>query len=75
MEEKSCIQGSVRKPDGERLLRSSSRRWENISINLKRNQIGKSGLERFGSGYEHVAGCCEHVNEPLGFVNCWEFLD
>jgi len=42
---------------------------------LKRNQIGKSGLERFGTGYGHVAGCCEHVNEPLGFVNCWEFLD
>jgi hypothetical protein len=75
MEEKRCIQGFVGKPDGKRLLGSSSRRWENISISLKRNQIEESGLERFGSGYGHVAGCYEHVNEPLGFVNCWEFLD
>jgi hypothetical protein len=52
----------VGKPDGKRPLGNSSRRWENISNNLKRNQIGKSGLERFGSGCGHVAGCGEHVN-------------
>jgi hypothetical protein len=25
-------------------------------------------------GNQWQAGCCEHGNEPLGFVNCWEVL-
>ena len=62
MEEKRCIQGFVGKPDGERPLGSSSSWWENISINLKRNQTGKSGLERFGLGYGHVAGAIDTVH-------------
>jgi hypothetical protein len=32
-------------------------------------------LDQSGSGYEHVAGCCECGNEPSGSIKCGEFLD
>jgi hypothetical protein len=34
-----------------------------------------SGLEASGSGYENVAGSCEHGNEPSGCINVGELLD
>jgi hypothetical protein len=33
------------------------------------------GLDRSGSGYQQVVGCCEHGNEPSGSTKCGEFLD
>jgi hypothetical protein len=33
------------------------------------------GLNRSGSGYGQVAGCCECGNEPLASVKCGEFSD
>jgi hypothetical protein len=31
-------------------------------------------MDACGSGYEQVVGSCEHGNEPLDSVKCWEFL-
>ena len=39
-----------------------------------RNRIGEHGIDACGSGYEQVAGCCEHGNESLDFVKCRGFL-
>ena len=33
------------------------------------------GLDRAGSGEGQMAGACECGNEPLGSINCGEFLD
>ena len=33
------------------------------------------GLDLSGSGQGEVAGCCEHGDEPSGYVNCGEFID
>jgi hypothetical protein len=33
------------------------------------------GLDRSGSEYKEVAGCCECGNEPSGSIKCGEFLD
>ena len=30
-------------------------------------------MEKSGSGYTAVAGCCDHGKEPSVFVNCREF--
>jgi len=32
-------------------------------------------LDRSGSRYGQFAECCEHANEPSGFVKCPEYLD
>jgi hypothetical protein len=32
-------------------------------------------LDWSGSGYGPVDASCEHGNEPLGFIKCWEFLE
>jgi hypothetical protein len=34
--------------------------------------IGWYGLARSGSEYGLVEGCCEHFDETLGSINCWE---
>jgi hypothetical protein len=34
--------------------------------------MGWYALDRSGSGYGPVEGSCEHGNEPLGSMNCWE---
>ena len=31
-------------------------------------------VDRSGSRYGRLAECCEHSNEPSGFVKCPEFL-
>jgi hypothetical protein len=36
--------------------------------------VGRGVLDSSGSGYVPVAGCCEHGNEPSGFVKGGEFL-
>jgi hypothetical protein len=33
------------------------------------------GLDRSGSGWRQVLGCCECGNEPSGSVKCGEFLE
>ena len=33
--------------------------------------MGGHGLDSSGPGQEHVMGCCEHGNEPLGSKKMW----
>jgi hypothetical protein len=35
---------------------------------------GGYGLNSFGSGHRAVVDSCEHTNEPLGSITCWEFV-
>ena len=37
--------------------------------------MGGHGLYSSSLGYRHLAGCCEHGNEPSGSIRCMEFLD
>jgi len=39
-----------------------------------RNRLGEHGIDACGSGYEQVAGSCEHGNEALDSVKCRGFL-
>jgi hypothetical protein len=36
--------------------------------------MGSCGLDSSGSGQRPGVGSCEHCNELLGSVKCWEFL-
>jgi hypothetical protein len=36
--------------------------------------MGSCALDASGSGWELVAGCCEHSNEPLGSINAGSFF-
>jgi hypothetical protein len=35
----------------------------------------ETGLDSCGSGWDPVAGCCEHGNDPSGYINGEEFLN
>ena len=37
---------------------------------MRRNELNLSVL-----GRGQVAGCCEHENEPFGFIQCREFFE
>jgi len=50
--------------DGRIILRWIFRKWD----------VGY-GLDRAGSGYEHVAGPCDWGNEPSGSIKYGDFLD
>jgi hypothetical protein len=43
----------------------------NIKIDL-RNLGWGYGIDSSGSGYRLVEGSCEHGNEPLDSIKCWE---
>jgi hypothetical protein len=49
--------------DGRIVIRWIFRKWD-----------GVHRLDCFGSGQGQVAGTCECGNEPLGSINCGEFL-
>jgi len=38
------------------------------------NRVGWHGLDEWGLGQGHVAGCCGCGNEPSGFLKCRNFL-
>jgi hypothetical protein len=46
-----------------------------LSENLKRNIVGRYGLDTSGPGKGPVVGCCEHGNEHSGSIKGEEFLD
>jgi hypothetical protein len=46
-----------------------------IILNWMLNIIKGYELNLSDSGHKKVAGCCEHVTEPLGSIKCREFLD
>ena len=65
----------VGKPEGKRPLGRPRRTWEdNIKVDLIEVGWGH-GLDRSGSGYGQVAGCCECGNEHSDCITCWKFLD
>jgi hypothetical protein len=66
----------VKKSEVKRPLGRTRRRWENnIKMDLHEVGCGGYGLNRAGSGYGQVTGCCECGNEPSGSIKCGEFLD
>jgi hypothetical protein len=50
--------------DGRIILRLIVRKWD-----------VEYGLDRAGSGLVQVVGTCESGKEPLGSIQCGEFLD
>jgi hypothetical protein len=64
----------VGKPEGTRPLRTLRRRREdNIRMDLR--EIGWEHVDWFHLSHDRVAGCCEHGNEPSGYIKGGEFLD
>jgi hypothetical protein len=39
------------------------------------DKIGWYRLDWPGSGQTPMKGSCEHCNEPLGSIKCWEILE
>ena len=65
----------VGKLERKRPLVRPRRRWkDNIKMDLQEVGFGGYGLDRAGSGWGQVAGTCECVNVPSGFIKCGEFL-
>jgi hypothetical protein len=72
-EEEKCIRGFGRKAEGRRSFCRHRRRKDIITIALS---YDGGGLPEFsGSGQEQVVSCCEHGNEPAGYIKCSEFRD
>jgi hypothetical protein len=65
----------VGKPEGKRPLNKPRSRWEN-NIRMDLSEIRWEGVDWMHvSGYESVAGCCEHGNdEPLGSIKAGNLL-
>jgi hypothetical protein len=64
----------VGKPEGNKPLGRPRRRWvDNIKIDLR--EIVLDGMDWPGSGQGPVEGSCEHGNEPLGSIKCWQVLE
>ena len=64
----------VGEPEGKRPLGRSRRKWELLlKLNLKKLK-GGHGLDSSGSEQGQVVSCCEHGDEPSGFVRFVEFL-
>jgi hypothetical protein len=40
-----------------------------------RYRMGGGKLNLSVLGYGQVVGCCEHGNEPLGFIKCREMIE
>jgi hypothetical protein len=54
------------KPEGNRKLARSERRWKD-GIRMDYMKIGWGcGLVSGGSGYRQLAGSCKHGDEPMG---------
>jgi hypothetical protein len=61
------------KPKRNRPLGRPTRRWvDNIKMDLR--EIGRDGLDLYGSGWGPMEGSCEHGIEPSGSIKCWEVL-
>jgi hypothetical protein len=41
-----------------------------IKMDLKKNRIGRHGLDSSGSGQDQVVGSCEHCNELFTSIKC-----
>jgi hypothetical protein len=47
----------------------------NIKIDLKRNRVGRCGLNSSQSGLGPMVGSCEYGNEKVGSIKGGKFLD
>jgi hypothetical protein len=56
------------------LGRPRHRSMDNIKMDLKRDRMGRYGLDLSGSRYGPAVGSCEHGNVPLSSIKCWEVL-
>jgi hypothetical protein len=69
---KNAYKFLVRKPEGTKRLGRPKRRWEdNIRMDIK--EIRWEGMD-----WIHLCqdrGCCEHGNEPSGYIKGGVFLD
>jgi hypothetical protein len=66
--EEKRIQSFGGETNGKRPLERPRRRWvENIRMDLK--EVGSECVD-----WVHLAGSCEHGNEPLCSIKCWKFL-
>ena len=60
----------VGKSEGRRPFERPRRRWED-NVNMDLREVGwggGQGLDRSGSGWGLVAGCCESGNERSGSI-------
>jgi hypothetical protein len=65
----------VGKPESKRPLGRPRHRWiENIKMDL--SEIGLGGVDWIGLAQDmyrlQMGSSCEHSNEPLGSIKCWE---
>jgi hypothetical protein len=65
---------SGRNPEVRRSFGRPKRRWEAI-IKIDLNYDGGGIQDLSGSGQGQVARCCEHGNEPAGYIECGELRD
>jgi hypothetical protein len=61
----------VGKPEGKRPLGRPRCRWE-YSCKVDRPEIRWRSVDWLRIG--QFVGCCEHGNEPLGSIECLEFI-
>jgi hypothetical protein len=71
-EKRNAYRILMEKPEGKRPLQRPRYRWVD---NIKMERMGWYGLDLSGSGQVPVEGSCEHSNEPLGSIKCWEILE
>ena len=71
-----CIQGFGGETRGRETTWKTHVRWDgNIKMDLREvGWGGGHGLDRSGSGYEKVAGCCECDDEPADSIKLGNFL-
>jgi hypothetical protein len=63
----------VGKPEGKRPLGRQRRKWVD-SIKMDLREIGWGSMDWIDLAHDRVLveGSCEHGNEPLGSIKCWE---
>jgi hypothetical protein len=72
VEKRNAYRILVGKPEGKRPTGRPRRRWvDNMKMDIGEIEWLWYGLDRTGSGWGPVEGCCEHGNEPPGTIKCW----
>jgi hypothetical protein len=72
---KNAYKMLVGKPEGKRPLGRPRHRWvDNIKMEREMGWDGMVWTRSIWLGIGPVEGSCEHGNEPLHSVKCWEVL-
>jgi hypothetical protein len=75
-EKRNAYRILVGNPEGKRPLEGPRRRWvDNIKMDLR--EIGWDGMDWIDLALDRDQrkGSCQHGNEPLGSIKCWEVLE